>query len=85
MEINVKFGKGGKTASAELLLRQIRRPAVGGEDSGVELLVGQGEPGGTLVVETGQSAIGQLVGTFLIARDKGPIADGAANAYLERK
>ena len=34
--------------------------AGGGEDGGGELLVGQVEPGGTLVVEVGQGALGQV-------------------------
>jgi len=39
-----------------LLVRQVGRPAVGGEDGGVELAVGQVEPGGPLVVEAREGA-----------------------------
>ena len=37
----------------DLVVGQVRGPAVGGEDGFIQLKMGQVEPGGTLVVEVG--------------------------------
>jgi hypothetical protein len=42
----------------DLAVGQVIGPAVGGEDRFVEFLVGQVEPGGTLVVEVGERGAG---------------------------
>jgi hypothetical protein len=66
----------------DLGIVQIRRPVVGGEDSFVELAVGQVEPGGTLVVEVGQRPRGEQLGALLVLRDQARVADGADAAFI---
>ena len=66
----------------DFLSRQIRRPAVGGGDGGVEFLVGQGEPGGAFVVEVGQGAFFQVLGAGGVFGDQTRVADGADAARV---
>ena len=72
----------GKKAFKDFVVCQGVGPAVGGEDGGVEFLVGQCEPGGALVVEIGERAFGQfacgLVGVWHAAR----VADRADAARV---
>ena len=56
-----------------LLIAHLGVPAVGGEDGGVELLVGEGEPGRALVVEVRQGALLEAL-TLLLRRICAPIA-----------
>ena len=51
----------------DLLVAHLGLPAVGGEDGGVELGVGEGEPGGALVVEVRQGALLELRGARVVA------------------
>jgi len=43
----------GEEGFEERLVGKCGVPVVGGEDGGVELFLGEGEPGGALVVEVG--------------------------------
>jgi hypothetical protein len=60
-----------------LLVAHPRVPAVGGEDSGVKLLVSEVEPGGPGIVEVRQPPLGEFLGAFLVFRDRPRVADRA--------
>ena len=47
----------GEEGGEEVVVGHRWVPAVGGEDGGVEFFVGEGEPGGALVVEIGERAL----------------------------
>ena|ERR1017187_7556954 len=67
----------GQQLRQDVLVAHPRVPAVGGEDGGVELLMGQVEPGRPLVVEVRQRAFLEIGGGLVIAGDETRIADGA--------
>jgi len=52
-------------------------PAVGGEDGGVEFLMGEVEPGGALVVEVGEGPLFEFPGAVGVFGDETRVADGA--------
>src|SRR5579871_4148676 len=54
----------------DLLIGQVYRPAVGGEDGGIQLLMRHVLPGRSLVIETGQRPLGQLHGAINVTRNK---------------
>jgi hypothetical protein len=53
-----------------LLVAEVGRPAVGGGDGSVEAAVGQGEPGGTLVVQVRERALLEFAGGVFVAGDQ---------------
>ena len=61
----------------KFVVGQGRRPAVGGEDGGVELAVDVVEPRRALVVEIGEGAFFEFFGAGLIAGDEAGVFDGA--------
>jgi len=61
-----------------LVVGQIGGPAVGGGDGGVEFLVGQVQPGRTLVVKVGEGALLELGGALGIAGFEAGIAHQAS-------
>jgi hypothetical protein len=64
-------------AGEDLLIRQVRRPTVGGGDRLIQAAVGQVEPGGTLVVEIRQRPLFELFCRFFILGEQAGVADGA--------
>ena len=65
----------GEEVFEELVVGEGGVPVVGGEDGGVEAAVGQVEPGGALVVEIRERALGEVLGALGVAGDLPWIAD----------
>ena len=72
----------GEELFEDFFVRQVLWPAVGGEDGSVEGLVGELEPGGTLVVEIGERAAGQLARGLVRVRNQTTVADRADAARV---
>ncbi|MEX2140811.1 MAG: hypothetical protein WD894_16225 [Pirellulales bacterium] len=63
-------------ACQDFIVHQVNRPTVGGGDGGVELAVGEVEPGGAGVVEVGERALGESLRALFVFGDKAGVADG---------
>jgi len=61
----------------EFIIAEPQRPAVGGEDGGVEFLVGEVEPSGALVVEVGEVPLFEFLGALVVFGNEAGIADSA--------
>ena len=72
----------GEQFGQEFIIAERRRPAVGGEDGGVELLVGEVEPGGALVVEVGESPLFEFLGALFVFGNEAGVADGAGSSPI---